>query len=126
MTAQQPIPVVLPGTSYLISSLHFPPLQSPYPSILLTMHNLGTPSPSAIYLEAEWLGDTKGISSDLIVNTLKEFLQGCLPEGVGGEKRFHQWESETLKDVSLGWEGIERTKRSAFLLARSLRQGGMI
>lgn len=54
---------------------------------------------------------------------LQEFLEGCLPEGITGEKRF--WTKDGAEGLP-AWEGIERMKNLTEMLAQALREGGHI
>lgn len=70
---------------------------------------------------------------------LKDFLEGCFVPGVG-EGRVYVWDEGDDDDSGGegggggvdaggregGWEGLERSKRATFLLARCLREMSVI
>lgn len=118
------------------------------PPVALSLHVLPGGTVQTIFLEAEWdaplsgegvvsggrkPGDEKASSpypvrvdtgfldtDSVAVGVLKEFLNGCVPDG--GERRYWVWDQEDPE----GWVGIEKNKRTAFLLARALRESGFI
>lgn len=68
---------------------------------------------------------------------LRECLAGCVPDVLGGERRFHEWEDggKEGKESAAGgargagdkgWEGVERTRRMTMLLAKCLREASYI
>jgi hypothetical protein len=120
-TAEAARPNPLPGISLVLASLTFPSLSPPSPPITLTIHNLPNPNASSIFLEAELEGVADVALADAI---LREFLQGCLPEGIGGESKFVVPGHGSETEVDSGWSGVERTKRATEMLARTLREGG--
>lgn len=119
-----------------------------------------------VILEGEWGGanaDADAVDSDpsktgkgeteMVEMVLKEFLEGCLPEGVGGERKFVSWwqfqeeedegrrtdgreadgmvvddddDHDANDKATTGWEGIERNRRVTQMLARTLRESGVI
>lgn len=149
-TAQAAAPTPLSGTPFVLTSLAFPPaMGTSMPPVALSLHVLPGGTAQTIFLEAEWDAplsgegvvsggrrpsddqkkdapypvrvDTGFLDTDSVaVGVLKEFLDGCVPDG--GERRYWIWEREDPE----GWVGIEKNKRTAFLLARALRESGFI
>ncbi|EKD01652.1 hypothetical protein A1Q2_04023 [Trichosporon asahii var. asahii CBS 8904] len=149
-TAQAAAPTPLSGTPFVLTSLAFPPaMGTTMPPVALSLHVLPGGTAQTIFLEAEWDAplsgegavsggrreseagrkdsaypvrvDTGFLETDSVaVGVLKEFLDGCVPEA--GERRYWIWEREDPE----GWVGIEKNKRTAFLLARALRESGFI
>ena len=64
------------------------------------------------------------LGNDFARSVLKEFLEGCLPDGVGGERKFTEWEEGERREGV--WEGVERSRRVLALLAQCLREKGQI
>ncbi|KAK4687595.1 hypothetical protein P7C73_g2510, partial [Tremellales sp. Uapishka_1] len=113
-TAQLPVPTPLPGTPYALTTLTFPPLASPLPPISLSVHNLPIAAAGSILLSA---------SSDYDVdeNVLRDFLSGCIPDGVDGERKWFLFEGDDER-----WEGLEKFRRESELLGRCLRESSLI
>jgi hypothetical protein len=60
---------------------------------------------------------------------LKDFLESCLPEEIGGYRGVVEWDTRGSQSEPEGdevWEGIERKRRSTTLLAKCLREGEYI
>lgn len=148
-TAQAAAPTPLSGTPFVLTSLAFPPaMGSSMPPVALSLHVLPGGTAQTIFLEAEWDAPLSGegvvsgnrkpgdepkdspypvrVDTDILdtdsvaVGVLKEFLNGCVPDG--GERKYWVWDREDPE----GWVGIEKNKRTAFLLARALRESGFI
>ena len=119
----------LPGQNQLLTTFTFPPLAAPAPALVLNIHNLPSPTASTIFLEVEYAGEPGRSMTDEV---LKEFVEGCLPGNIPGTVKYHRWRAERdgqsvdSKEEKKGWEGLERTRRATYLLARALREGGMI
>jgi hypothetical protein len=104
-----------------------------------------------VILEGEWEGSSGGSGETPVQAILKEFLEGCLPEAVGGERKFVTWQNDrdtlsedddravsvyneadddedTYSDAgSRGqWEGVERHRKVTQMLAQTLREAGVI
>lgn len=109
-TAEIPRPTTLPGTPLAITSLTFSPPSAPHPPVTLTIHNLPSQTAASIFLEAEC--ETEEV--------LRDFLAGCLPEGVGGDVKYMGWDGEESS-----WEGLERTRKASQMLVRLLRESGL-
>ncbi|WWD22778.1 hypothetical protein CI109_107271 [Kwoniella shandongensis] len=135
-TASTAIPTPLPGTSLLLTTLTFPPLSSPLPPIILRVYIVPNPLAQSIFLEAEYQSSSSvssaypesgGLSieqrreQDMI---LREFLEGCLVDEIGGEKKFVSL-STGSEDETM-WEGVDRGKKAMFALAKTLRESGFI
>ncbi|WVF66635.1 hypothetical protein IAT40_001375 [Kwoniella sp. CBS 6097] len=66
-----------------------------------------------------------------VEEVLRTFLEGCLVDGLVGETKWVNLNSRqngSMDSVNqeVGWEGIERSKRSMFALAKTLRESGFI
>lgn len=136
-TAEKATATQLAGTLFNLSSFTFPPLASPYPTIILSVHVLPGPQVGMIILEAELLddhlpgaseaaGDTAGERGDMAVEVLTEFMEGCIPDvplALGGA-------SSVVKIVNPGVRredgGVERTRKVSMALGRMLREAGHI
>lgn len=116
-TAEIPRPTVLPGTSLALTSLTFPLPNAPHPQVTLSIHFLPSPSAASIFLEGEM--ESEGDKEEMMGN-LRAFLDGCLPEGNLGEKKYMSWEGEDS-----AWEGVERTRKVSHMLVRMLREGSL-
>lgn len=150
-TSQAAQPTPLSGTPFVLTSLAFPPaMTGGMPPVALSLHVLPGGTAQTIFLEAEWDAPLSGegvvsgaprsegaegekndsypvrVDKELLdtdsvaAGVLKEFLAGCVPDG--GEKKWWIWDREDPE----GWVGIEKNKRTAFLLARALREAGFI
>ncbi|KAK8844674.1 hypothetical protein IAR55_006523 [Kwoniella newhampshirensis] len=127
------IPTPLPGTSLLLTTLNFPPLSPPLPPIILRVFIVPNTLAQSIFLEAEYQSTSSSRrgrgrltlqekhEQDAI---LREFLEGCLVEEIGGEKKITNLDD--LTEADHGWDGVERQRRSMFALARTLRESGFI
>ncbi|ORY23547.1 hypothetical protein BCR39DRAFT_549124 [Naematelia encephala] len=132
-----PTPTPIPGTSHLLTSLTYPPLPTPLPTIRLTVHILPTTSsssPQSIILEGEFVRDTALPHSrhSYQETILRECLEGCIPVGTG-EIRWFTWDAKNDKDDEnkhdddeKSWQGIERTRRASYLLAKCLKESSII
>ena len=91
------------------------------PPIALTLHIPTTNGQARhILLEAEYSGhisDTKVAES-----ILREFLEGCIPEGAGGE---YKWYTESEPEGDGNWEGAERHRKLTLLLGKCMKEGGL-
>ncbi|KAL1406930.1 hypothetical protein Q8F55_006342 [Vanrija albida] len=129
-TAQAATPTPLTGTPLVLTTLAFPPTAHPQPALSLSVHILPNASAQTILLEGEWEGarPEEGGGAEAV---LREFLLGCVPEGVVGETRFFTWAKDGgSEDPSLGgaegWVGVEKSRRMTMLLARALRESSFI
>ena len=127
------MPTSLPGTQIIIQSYNFPPLTTPNPAITLIVHSM-PPNSNTIILEAE-LGEPnmKGAQSQEVVETiLKEFLEGCIPDNAGGERKWAIWSNTKSEDggggkeSTRGWEGTERIRRSTQMLTSCMRESSIV
>ena len=118
-TAQSATPTPLAGTPFLVTSLTFPPLAPPMPQIVLTVHNLSSAASTTIFVEGELVG---AHDPQLAREILRECLDECVPDGLGGTKVFHEWEGAEADS----WESTEKEKRMTMLLARCLREASYI
>lgn len=72
---------------------------------------------------------------------LKEFLEGCIPDNAGGERKWAIWprsipnpidKDEDMGDRAVrdnsqeGWKGTERIRRSTQMLTSCMRESSMI
>ncbi|WVR03183.1 hypothetical protein IAU60_000174 [Kwoniella sp. DSM 27419] len=144
-TSSLPTPTPLPGSTLLLTQLSFnpcplPPLspdrdglstEATPPQVILTVHILPSPTAGSIFLSAEYAA---GVQPALLadkqnrqakIDRLKAFLAGCLVEGIDGQTK---WVVEDLPEhLPLGSRGQqERNKRSAFALARTMREAAFI
>lgn len=120
-TAQQATPTALSGTLASVQSYLFPPLPSPHPPISLIVHSIPTNHTSIIVLEAEYSDDT-GMEAEVVETILKEFLEGCIPDHAGGERKWYIWDEGEDSE----WEGTEKSRKATQLLARCLRDSAVI
>lgn len=122
-TAEVSRPTALPGTALLLTSFTFAPPATPHPPVLLTVHNLPTATPASIFLEAELESEEEPDLQDEaeMQRSLQAFLEGCLPEGVEGIRKYAMWDEDAQKT---SWQGVERTRKASQMLARLLRDGG--
>ena len=131
-TASAPVPTVLPGQAFALSTFTYLPTPAPLPPITLSIHNLPSPTAPTVLLEAE-LGETSDSSGNPTPRDeamLKELLEGCLPMGLEGSVQYlpivDEAEASEGKDNEGVWDGVERTKRVTMALAKALRGMGAI
>ncbi|RSH80228.1 uncharacterized protein EHS24_008801 [Apiotrichum porosum] len=121
-TAQAAAPTPLTGTPLILTTLAFPPTAHPHPSLSLSVHILPNANAQTIFLEGEWDG---AVPAEAATSVLKEFLLGCVPEGVAGDARFMSWEGADECGLE-GWTSVEKTRRMTMLLTRALRESQFI
>ncbi|TXT07299.1 hypothetical protein VHUM_03469 [Vanrija humicola] len=129
-TAQAATPTPLTGTPLVLTTLAFPPTAHPQPALSLSVHILPNASAQTILLEGEWEG-ARADEAGGAEAVLREFLLGCVPEGVVGETKFFTWAKDGgSADPALGgaegWVGVEKSRRMTMLLARALRESSFI
>ncbi|WOO84508.1 uncharacterized protein LOC62_06G008027 [Vanrija pseudolonga] len=129
-TAQAATPTPLTGTPLVLTTLAFPPTAHPQPALSLSVHILPNASAQTILLEGEWEGARaeEGGGAEAV---LREFLLGCVPEGVVGETKFFTWakdggSEDPTAGGAEGWVGVEKSRRMTMLLARALRESSFI
>jgi hypothetical protein len=72
-------------------------------------------------LEAEYTGHLSHIK--VVEEILKEFLNGCIPDGGGGEYKWILWDDE---DSSEEWDGTERVRKVTQMLGRCMRESSAL
>lgn len=128
-TAQQAPPTPLPGTQVVIQSYTFPTLTTPNPPINLIVHSM-PPTTNSIILEAEYSAPASTVSADegeesVWEATLREFLEGCIPDNAGGERRWAVWPKEE-EEPQGPWEGPERIRRTTQMMTTMMREASVV
>ncbi|WWC85408.1 uncharacterized protein L201_000271 [Kwoniella dendrophila CBS 6074] len=135
-TSSVPTPTPLPGSSLLLTVLTFNPFIPPSSksnknSLILRVFILPNPNANSIFLEAEYDNvDAKreipDSGSEDRNRICKDFLEGCLIDGLNGTKKWIDLTEPNAEPNDEGWEGIERNKKSIFALTKTLRESGFI